>query len=78
MFGLGGGELIAILMIFLLCLLPIIFTIWSLIDLLKNEFTGSNKLIWTLIVIFLAPLGCILYFFIGTKQKINNDLVSLH
>lgn len=69
MFGLGGAETSFILGIFLFSLVPLVFTVWALIDVLKSEFTGSNKIIWTLVVLFLAPLGCILYYFIGTKQK---------
>jgi Phospholipase_D-nuclease N-terminal len=44
--------------------------IWALIDILKNEFTGINKLIWFLLVVFLPLLGVICYYFIGMKQKL--------
>ncbi len=74
MFGLGGTELTFILGIFLMGLIPVALTVWALIDVLKNEFSGSNKLIWALVVLFLAPLGCVLYYFIGTKQKAIYEL----
>jgi hypothetical protein len=67
-----GLGLIEILMLaFLIGFLPFIF---AFIDILKNEFTGSNKLIWLLAVLFTPVLGSVLYFFIGTKQKLNNKI----
>ncbi|MGC9108758.1 MAG: PLDc N-terminal domain-containing protein [Caldimicrobium sp.] len=74
MFGLGIQEAIMgiIIGIFILVIPLAIFVlwIWALIDLLKSEFTGYNKLIWLLVLIFLPLLGLILYYFIGRKQKI--------
>ena len=55
-------------------LLPIIFlTVWiiSLIDIVKNEFTGSNKIIWVLVISFVPLIGSILYWTMGEKQKIH-------
>ena len=55
--------------IFLICIGLYLYT---LIDILKSEFTNSiNKIIWLIAVIFLPILGIILYFFIGRKQKIQ-------
>jgi hypothetical protein len=63
MFAVVGGGILAIG-----CLAA---WIWALIDILKNEFTtGTNKLIWFLLVIFLPLLGVICYYFIGMKQKL--------
>lgn len=63
----GLGIIEIIMVAFILGFIPFIFAI---IDILKNEFTGSNKLIW-IIVVLLAPLiGSVLYFFIGRKQKV--------
>jgi len=67
MFGIGLQELIVTLLIIIL---PIVFVIWVLVDILKSEFKGSNKLIWVIVVILLPLLGSILYFAIGRKQKI--------
>ena len=64
----GPQELFIILLISLfLLLLPIL----ALIDIVKNEFTGSNKVIWVLIVIFFNIVGSILYFLIGRGQRIK-------
>lgn len=44
--------------------------LWSLIDILKGEFSGFNKIIWLLLVIFIPFLGMVLYLIVGRKQKI--------
>lgn len=61
----GLFELITIL--FLLGFIPFII---AFIDILKNEFTGYNKLIWLLAVLFAPMIGSIAYFIIGKKQRI--------
>ncbi|MBI9039950.1 PLD nuclease N-terminal domain-containing protein [Lutibacter sp.] len=55
--------------IFLLGIIP---TIIALIDILKNEFEGNNKIVWVLVVLFLNLIGAILYFVIGRNQKIKS------
>jgi len=62
--GLGLFEILILL--FLVGFVPFIF---AFIDILKNEFTGSNKLIWLIAVLFAPVIGSVAYFFIGTKQK---------
>lgn len=49
----------------------IIFLIWlgCLLDILRFEFRGNNKLIWFMAVTFIPLVGCLLYFFIGRRQK---------
>ncbi len=68
--GLGLIEIIMIL--FLIGFIPFIL---AFIDILKNEYTGSNKLIWLLAVLFAPVIGSIAYFFIGTKQKVYNKSI---
>jgi len=63
----GVWQLIIILFVLLAFLLPLI----ALIDILRNEFTNSNKLIWVLVVLLFPYLGALLYFVIGTNQKIR-------
>jgi hypothetical protein len=55
------------MVLFLLGFIPFII---AFIDILKNEFEGSNKLIWLLAVIFVPLIGSIVYFVIGKKQRI--------
>jgi ABC-type molybdate transport system permease subunit len=70
MIGLGLPEL----MLFMIFVFSGIFWLWALIDILRNDFTGSNKLIWILLVLFIPVLGFVLYFLIGRKQKIPTAL----
>jgi len=51
----------------------IIVPLWviALVDILKNEFKGNDKLIWLIVAIFLPVIGALCYFFIGRKQKIS-------
>jgi type IV secretory pathway TrbL component len=65
MFGIGLPELIILFFV----LLPLILWGWALIDVLKSEFTGNNKIIWLLVVIFIPLIGILAYYFVGTKQK---------
>lgn len=46
--------------------------VWALVDILKSEFVGLNKLIWLALVIFLPLIGVILYYFIGREQKLSS------
>jgi heme/copper-type cytochrome/quinol oxidase subunit 2 len=55
---------------FVLALFVLVCWLWALIDILRGEFSGINKIIWLLLVIFIPILGMILYFAIGRKQKI--------
>lgn len=48
----------------------LIFWIWTLVDILKNDFEGSGKIVWLLVVFFLSLFGSLLYVLIGRKQKI--------
>ncbi len=64
----GPQEIIILLIGLLLLALPVI----ALVDIIRNEFTGNNKLIWVLIVIFFNILGSILYFIMGKNQKVKN------
>jgi len=49
----------------------ILFLIWMgcLLDILRFEFRGNNKLIWFMAVTFIPLIGCLLYFSIGRRQK---------
>jgi TM2 domain-containing membrane protein YozV len=64
----GPIQIILILVVVCLGFLP---TIIALIDILKSEFTGNNKIVWVIVVLFSNFFGAILYFLIGRKQKIK-------
>ncbi|MCU0406733.1 MAG: PLD nuclease N-terminal domain-containing protein [Ignavibacteriaceae bacterium] len=63
------GLIELIMILFLLGFIPFII---AFIDILKNEFTGYNKLIWLLAVLFAPLIGSIAYFIIGKKQRVLN------
>lgn len=47
--------------------------LFALIDIIRSDFRNSNdKLIWILIVLFLNFFGAVLYFAIGTNQKLKH------
>lgn len=58
------------ILIILFMLAIIGFWIYALVDILKHNFTGDNKIIWLLVVLLLGLLGTILYFTIGRKSRI--------
>ena len=60
----GPFQLILIFFV----LLP---TIIALIDIVRNEFSGNNKIVWLLVVLLGNFLGALLYFIIGRKQKLS-------
>ena len=64
--GIGIFELLILL------LLLSFFVLWliALVDILRNEFTGYNKIVWLLAVIFVPLIGAIVYLFIGRKQRV--------
>lgn len=66
MFGIGLPELAVI---FLLAL--IVKTIVTLVDIVKSEFTGNNKIIWFLVVFFVPLFGVIAYAYIGKSNKMT-------
>lgn len=56
---------------FIIILVLIVPVVLYLIDVLKSEFKGNNKIVWVLVLIFLNIIGALLYKFIGEKQKIR-------
>jgi len=48
------------------------FLVWlvTIIDIVGSQYKNSaDKIIWFFFVILLAPIGIVLYFFIGRQQK---------
>lgn len=54
--------------IIIVLVLPVLI---CLIDVLKSNFKGNDKIMWVLLLIFLNIIGALLYKFIGEKQKIK-------
>lgn len=65
----GPFQIILILVVTIfLVLLPI----FAIIDVIRNDFKGNDKLIWVLVILLLPFLGPILYFIIGRKARLKN------
>ena len=65
----SGIILSSFLMIFIV--FSFVLYIYILIDILKHEFTGYNKIIWILVIIFFPIFGAILYLVFGRIQRIK-------
>ncbi len=48
--------------------------IYSLVDILRHEFRGNNKIVWIIVVLMLPLLGVFLYFLLGKKQQLARVL----
>ena len=58
-----GPEAILIIFALLFAIVPLALTIWSCIDIARNEFRNENdKVIWILLCIFLTPIAPIIYY----------------
>lgn len=62
----GGFEILIVLAIVFFIAVPIV----SIIDIVRSDFYDNNKIIWVLTVLFLGAAGALIYYFIGTKQKV--------
>jgi hypothetical protein len=69
----GVMALTAVFFFWLVGIAAFVFWLWVLIDILKSEFTGANKIAWLLAVILLPLLGAVLYWFIGREQKVRDE-----
>ena len=64
----GGGHIILLLLALLTTfILPVI----ALIDILRSEFNGNDKIIYVLIVLIFPIIGSIIYFVYGSSKKIR-------
>ena len=41
----------------------------ALIDVIRNDFTKNNKIVWVLVILFTNFIGALLYFISGVSQK---------
>ena len=64
------GLIVWLILSIVLLILPVL----TLIDLLRNRFVNNDKLVWTIVVVFLPLIGSVLYWTIGRKQKIKGSV----
>ena len=67
MMGLLVSSFLMIFVVF-----TFVLYIYILIDIIKHEFTGYNKIIWILVLFFFPRLGAVLYLIFGRSQRIKN------
>ncbi|UFS68923.1 PLD nuclease N-terminal domain-containing protein [Geomonas sp. RF6] len=53
----------------------LVFTLFAwfftLVDISRNEFSGSNKASWLLLTVFLPVVGIVLYLSLGRKHRVD-------
>ncbi|HZN32594.1 MAG TPA: PLD nuclease N-terminal domain-containing protein [Pirellulaceae bacterium] len=65
--ALGGGMMLVMLILGLLCL---VLWIWALIDAIQNPgLNQTERLIWVLVILLTNTLGAILYLLIGRSRR---------
>ncbi|HLO45809.1 MAG TPA: PLD nuclease N-terminal domain-containing protein [Leadbetterella sp.] len=66
--NLGGTE---IFILFFL-ILPIIFWVIAIVDLVQRQFQDqTNKIVWALVILLIPFLGSLLYLLIGRKGGVK-------
>jgi hypothetical protein len=66
MSGLDSGEVLAVM---LLGILPTVFWIMALVDVVRREFRHQNdKVVWVLVICLGSWLGAIVYFAFGREM----------
>lgn len=52
-----------------LILAGIVLTIAALVDVVRSEFKGNDKIAWVIVILLFNFVGAIIYFAIGRNQK---------
>jgi len=69
-FMFGGFELILLLGGLLFSVLFLAFWIWMLVDCIKSkELSDTEKVVWTLVIVFTHALGALIYLLAGRKRS---------
>lgn len=63
-FGLFALPFVVMAFGFAVSLIVFVFWLWMLVTLLTREPPGPDKIVWTIVVIILPPIGSLLYFFL--------------
>jgi hypothetical protein len=61
-----------IILVLIVTIFLVLFPILAIIDIVRNDFKGNDKLIWVLVTLLLPFLGPILYFIIGRKARLKS------
>ncbi|MEX2470404.1 MAG: PLDc N-terminal domain-containing protein [Pseudohongiellaceae bacterium] len=52
----------------ILGLIWLVVVIWAIIQVAQSSASGTEKLVWILVMLFLPVIGVIIWFFIGPKS----------
>ena len=63
--SLGYPELLILLVIFV----GFIFWVWMLIDCASNEPSGTEKIVWILVILLASFLGAAIYFLVQRPKR---------
>ena len=75
--GIGGGELMLLLVIIPILLAIMAFWIWMLVDVILNKgVSDGEKIGWVLAIVFLHLIGSVLYFYWSAQGEINTTCLS--
>ncbi len=67
--GMGGGEIIIIL---LFLLLPILAWVIALVDIIRSQFrSDTDRLLWIMVVTLAPVLGVLVYLVLGRRYKVE-------
>ena len=55
----------------LLIVLPLLLWLLCIIDVIRSDFTASNKMVWLLVLLLLSVFGCIPYLIFRIWPKIQ-------
>lgn len=58
----------------IILIVPLVLLIIALVDILKSDFYGHDKWLWTFAVIFLPYAGFALYYYFGVQHKIQKEI----
>lgn len=67
-----GFALVVEVVIAIIGLILFAFWLWMLIAVVTTEPEGSDKIVWTLVVVFTGPLGAAIYFFARHIKRRSN------
>ena len=66
-----GGMMIAFV---ILGILATVFWLWMLIDAITKEPSGTEKVVWVLVIVFLHFLGALIYFIVRRSGRDDTRL----
>ncbi len=64
----GLGFLCFFGVIMLISLASMGLVIYALIDAIKNPALEDNRIIWILVILFVGPIGALVYLFVGKNK----------